>query len=162
MLKQARKETGLSTEAAAFSLHIGRRTLINYENGQTVVPQEVVLRMAEVYGKPDLLARYCSNLCPIGQCTAHCFEKDHMASMVLGLLKEFEDVDRLRSRIISIAADDRLDESEKPEFQAIMREVVELEKAIGELKQFSLRNGIAVEDLMPERDKKIATLAAAQ
>jgi len=55
MYKQARKEAGLSLEEASHRLHIGRRTLVNYENGHTIIPTELVVKMAEVYNKPEIL-----------------------------------------------------------------------------------------------------------
>lgn len=163
MLRNARNQAGISREEASFRLHIGCRTLADYEAGRTVAPPDVVLRMAEVYGQPDLPADYCSNVCPIGQMFAYQFAKNDIAVAVLGLIKEMADVERLKNNLITIAADGQLDKEEMPEFEEIMREVCHLEKRIGELKLFALRNGINFEDIMHEQEhKEKAAMAAAR
>ncbi len=106
--------------------------------------------MSEVYNAPDLPADYCSDVCPIGQMFAHRYMKHDLAVAVLGLLKEMSDVEQLKGNLVSLAADGQIEESEKPEFESIMREVCQLEKQIGELKLFAMKNGISVEEMMPE------------
>lgn len=54
MFRDARNKAGLSREGAAFRLHIGTRTLNNYENGVTVTTPDVVLKMTEVCKQPTL------------------------------------------------------------------------------------------------------------
>lgn len=139
MFKAARKAAGLSIEAAAFKLHIGSRTLINYENGHTLVPPEIVLKMAEVYGQPVLTAKYCADYCPIGQVYAYPLVDKDLATIVLGFLKEHNDVRLIRSRLIEIAADGLITEEEIPEFEAILNELLDLEQKIEELKLWAAR-----------------------
>jgi len=152
MLENARIEAKLSREAAAAELHICNRSLYDIEKKDATDPA-MVLQMAKVYGQPDLPVRYCSCLCPIGQIHAHPVEQDHMAVMVMGLLKEINDIKPLINRIVAIAADGELTEEEKPEFENIMRELVQVEKQIGELKQFAVRRGIGVKEIMPRKEK---------
>lgn len=57
-----------------------------------------------------------------------------------------------KDRLISIAADGQVCEKERAEFSTIMKEMVELERWIGELKLFALRLGINVEEIMPEKE----------
>ena len=148
MLKAARNAAGLSREEAAHRCFIGARTLADYESGRTV-PPDVVMRMAEVYGEPALTADYCSKICPIGQVLAHSLNRSEFAVTVLRVLKEFADVERLKDSLVCIAADGELHEHELDEFEAIMKEMVELEKCISELKFFALRHGVEIEDIMP-------------
>ena len=152
MLKTARNAAKLSREEAAHRLYIGTRTLADYESGRTVAPPDVVMRMAEVYGEPTLTADYCAKVCPIGQVLAHCVERSEFAVTVLRVLKEFADVERLKEKLVSIAADGELQQHELDEFEAILKEMVELEKRIGELKFFALRQGIDVGEIMPGRE----------
>ncbi len=152
MFKEARNAAGLSREVAAQKLYIGSRTLADYESGRTIAPPDVVMRMAEVYKAPELTADYCSKVCPIGQVLAHSVERSELAVTVLRVLKEFADVEQLKDRLIHIAADGKLCRQEQAEFAAIMREMVELERWICELKYFALRQGIDVEDIMPGRE----------
>lgn len=156
MLRNARNQAGISREEASFRLHIGCRTLADYEAGRTIAPPDVVLRMAEVYGQPDLPADYCALICPIGQIFAYNFAKHDIAVAVLGLINEMADVERLKSNLIAIAADGRLAQDELPEFEGIMREICELEKQIGELKLIAMRNGIDIEDIMKKEKDRIS------
>jgi len=149
MLRAARNAAGLSREEAAHRIYIGTRTLADYESGRTVAPPDVVMRMAEVYGDPTLTADYCSKVCPIGQALAHSLDRSEFAVMVLRVLKEFADVERLKDRLIHIASDGKVCAKEVDEFKAIMREMVELERQIEELKFFALRQGVDVKEIMP-------------
>ncbi len=149
MLRAARNTAGISREEAAHRLYIGTRTLADYESCRTVAPPDVVMRMAEVYREPALPADYCSTVCPIGQVLAHSINRSEFAVTVLRVLKEFADVERLRDNLIHIASDGKINPHEANEFKAIMKEMVELERSIGELKFFALRHGVEIKEIMP-------------
>lgn len=148
MFRAARNAAGLSREEAAHRLYIGTRTLSDYETCRTIAPPDVVMRMAEVYKAPELTAEYCSKVCPIGQVFAYTLERSELAVTVLRVLKEFADVEKLKEQLIQIASDGKVCEKEEAEFRTIMKELVELEKQICELKYFALKHGIDVEDIM--------------
>ena len=150
MLRAAREKAGLSREEAAHRLYVGTRTLASYELGESVAPQDVAMRMAEVYEDPTLPADYCAKVCPIGQVLAHALDRSGFAVTVMRVLKEFADVEELRGDLIKIASDGKINPHEEAEFTAIMREMVELERWIGELKFFALRQGVQLEEIMPE------------
>lgn len=149
MLRAARNAAKLSREEAAHRLYIGTRTLADYELGRTVAPPDVVMRMAEVYQEPALTADYCSKVCPIGQVLAHTVNRSEFAVTVLRVLKEFADVKEMLDDLVRIASDDQVNPHEVDEFKMIMKEIVELERQIGELKFFALRQGIDVKEIMP-------------
>ena len=149
MLRAARNAAGLSREEAAHRIYIGTRTLADYESGRTVAPPDVVMRMAEVYRQPELTADYCAKVCPIGQVLAHSLDRSEFAISVLRLLKEFDDVKKLLNDLTRIAADGQVNAHEMDEFREIMREMIELERQIGELKFFALRQGVDVKEIMP-------------
>ena len=149
MFKTARSTAGISRECAAHQLYIGTRTLADYESGRTITPPDVAMRMADVYKEPALPAAYCAKVCPIGQVLAHSFDMPAFAVTVLRVLKEFADMEQLRDRLIEIAADGELRQQEADDFERILKEAVELEKRIGELKIFALRQGISIKEIMP-------------
>jgi len=149
MYRAARNKTRLSREEAAHRLYVGTRTLADYENGCTIAPPDVVMRMAKVYNEPALTADYCSKVCPIGQVLAHSLDRTEFAVTVLRVLKEFADVERMKESLINIAADGELRQDEVDEFEVVLREMVELEKRIGELKYFALRHGVEIKEIMP-------------
>lgn len=155
MLKKARNATGLSREEAAHRLHVGSRTLACYELGETLAPPDVVMGMSQVYDDPTLPADYCAKVCPIGQVLAHCVERSEFAVTVMRVLKEFSDVEKLRDNLIKIASDGRINPHEESEFKSIMKEMVELEQWIGELKFFALRQGIEIGEIMPTAEAAV-------
>lgn len=139
MLKEARKKAGLSIQEAAFRLHIGSRTLLNYENGYSMVPPDIVLKAAEVYNEPLLCARYCVESCPIGQVYATPVEIRDLASSVLGLLKEEADVHSIMHKLVTIAQDGEITQEEIDEFRSILQELIELEQKIETLKLWAVK-----------------------
>ncbi|HBK53216.1 MAG TPA: hypothetical protein DDZ44_04685, partial [Syntrophomonas wolfei] len=157
--KEARNQAGLSRDEAAFRLHIGSRTLTNYEHGVTITPPEIALKMQEMYQDPTLTARYCSNYCPIGQIFAHQVPKNEtLCQAVLGFLKEGNDVARVRDNLIEITADGIIDSDEMLTFEAIMDELLDLEKQIEELK-LQAASILSIPAMM-QRKKKTALAAA--
>ena len=149
MFKTARSTAGISRECAAHQLYIGTRTLADYESGRTITPPDVAMRMADVYKEPALPADYCSKVCPIGQVLAHSVDRVEFAVAVLRVLQKFTDVDRLQEQLVDVAADGKLHEHEFGRFEAILKEMVDLEKRIGELKIFALRQGVSIKEIMP-------------
>ena len=58
-----------SCESAQSLVNIERTRLLAIEKDQKLPNPEDVLRMAEVYGAPELCNHYCSTQCPIGEGT---------------------------------------------------------------------------------------------
>ena len=56
-----------SRAGAAEKLNVSESSLRDYETGLTPVPVDVVVRMADLYGAPELQVAYCKNDCPIGR-----------------------------------------------------------------------------------------------
>lgn len=159
MYREARKAAGLSITEAAWRLHIGSRTLVNYENGHSIVPPEVALKMAEVYEQPVLTARYCSEHCPIGQTYAYPVESKSLSALVLGLIKEQNDVRQIRDKLIELAADGEITDEEMPEFQQILDELMDLEQKIEALKLWAAKF-LPVAAMIRKRKEKAALTAA--
>jgi len=159
MFKEARNKSGISRDEAAFRLHIGSRTLTNYEHQVTVTPPEIALKMQEIYQSPTLTAHYCSEYCPIGQIFAHQVpEHQHICSAILGLLKEHNDVALIRDKLIEITSDGVIDNEEMLTFESIMDELLDLEKKIEEVKmQAALIMSIPA---MMQKRKRPLSLAA--
>ena len=152
MYKAARNKAGLSAEAASFRLHIGRRTLINYEGGSSTIPPEVVLKMAEEYEQPSLCAKHCSKNCPIGQKFAQDVEEKELEVAVLRLLKNHTDVRLIRDRLTEIAEDGIIDSEEMPDFENIMEELLGLERSIMAMKLLAAK--VLPLDKMIQREKE--------
>lgn len=67
MYRPARENRDIGRDAAAFGLHIGSRTLSDYETGKTTPPPDVVLGMSRLYHNPQMVPKYCHEFCAIGQ-----------------------------------------------------------------------------------------------
>lgn len=132
LLTESRQRAGLSKSSAAAMLYIDRRKLVYYES--TVPPADVILLMSEAYHDPTLPERYCSELCPIGiRCHVPVEARD-LAGAVLGILAEYEDVHEIRNRLIEIAEDGTIDESERTDFDRVMVELLDLQRRIESLR----------------------------
>ncbi len=137
--KEAAKQNARlsSRENAAELLGVSPSTLADYELGNTkVIPVDKVTLMADLYNCPELKAMYCKNECPIGKRMPMATRIGGLESVALRFLKEF-DPDRLkdiRSGLIEIAADGRIDESEIPEFQVILNMTDDLSRILSEIR----------------------------
>lgn len=98
-----------SREGASEMLNVSVSSLSNYELGLTPVPTDVVVRMADLYGAPELEACYCKNDCPIGK-------RQNIATKIRGIeqitcsLLNHADDDRLHSIKKTAHADTRVSE----------------------------------------------------
>ncbi len=130
MLKSARKAAGLSIEQAAFKLHIGMRTLVNYET-KNMAPPDVLIDMEQVYGSPNLHAVYCSDMCPIGQKYACKVEDKGIAVATLKLLKEINEArEVVRGELVDIVSDGDIGKHETEQFRHVMQHLLLLKKQI--------------------------------
>jgi hypothetical protein len=138
LLADARQKAGLSKTSAAEMLYIDRRRLVSYEN--TVPPADVILSMSEAYGDPSLPERYCSELCPIGLRYHTPVEVRDLATAVLGVLKEHHDVEAIRNRLVEIAEDGTISQTEQADFEQAMTELLELGQRIEALKLWATQH----------------------
>jgi transcriptional regulator with XRE-family HTH domain len=133
MYKTAREAAGLSQEEAAWRLHIGRRTLSDYENHKTLTPPDTVDSMAEEYGQPKLRNMYCTEVCPLGK--EHDRVEDIDFSMaVLGLVDEHDEAGRELKELIKIAKDGKITPDELESYKRIERKMLVLRQKITTLK----------------------------
>lgn len=130
MYTECRKAAKETQESACFKLHIGLRTLQNYEKGAVLPPPEVVAKMAEVYHEPGLPITYCTRHCPIG-CRYHYQpEARSLESSVIGLIKEIRHVNDTMPQLIDIADDGVVSSDEVQALAAVMDELADLERSI--------------------------------
>ena len=126
-----------SRERAAELLGISVSTLADYENGNTkFVPVDKVVLMADLYHRPDLKTGYCKHECPIGACMPFCTKASSIELAALKVLKGLDasKLESLRRRIIDVAADGKVDASEKPELTEILNDVDEIALALNEVR----------------------------
>lgn len=160
MYKEARKRAGLSIEEAAFRLHIGTRTLIKYEAGETIPPPEVVLEMSRLYRVPWMTQHYCREHCAIGR--AYSYEvltgvNLDPASVMLKLVGEMAEAQAVLQRMLELVVNKNRREdftsSEWNEFTRLLGEFLDVEHNIECLK-ISLGYWCDVAELIKAHNEK--------
>ena len=132
-----RDERLFSREIAAGILGISPYTLQDYELGNVkVVPVDKVVRMADTYGKPELLTGYCKHECPIHGFLPLATEEKNLQGITLRLLKGLNEneVRKVKEKLIDLTEDGVITEDETDELQKILRYLDKLVEAISELK----------------------------
>ena len=137
--KEAAKQDArlCSREGAAELLGVSPSTVADYELGNTkVVPVDKVDQMAELYNCPELRTLYCRTECPIGKRLPIATQIGCLESVALRFLKEFDNhrLEDIRTALIEIAADGKVDKTEKPEFQAVLAMTDDLSRILSELR----------------------------
>lgn len=140
---RARKEAAESNErlssreGAAELLGISPSTLADYELGITkFVPVDKVVLMADLYNRPELRTGYCKYECPIGKHLPLATSVSGIEGIALRLIREFDSdkIKDMQKKLIDIAADGVISDSEKPTLEEIISRLDELTIAISELK----------------------------
>ena len=140
---RARKEAAkynerlYSREGAAELLGVSSSTLADYELGNTkVVPVDKVVLMADLYNCPELKTMYCKQECPIGRLMPVATQLSSLESVTIRFLKAFDrkKLESIRTSMIEIAADGRVDADERVELQMILKMMDDLALVLSEIK----------------------------
>ena len=128
-----------SRESTAEKLNISESSLRNYELGLSPVPVDVVVRMADMYGAPELEANYCREECPIGKhigcAIGKRLKRIEQIACSLAAHTDEQELGEMMRTLMRIAADGKVDENEVPE----LKRVVEYMDAIfGDIKDLRL------------------------
>lgn len=130
-----------SREGAAELLGMSVSSVADAELGLTkVMPVDKAVLMADLYNAPQLLNYYCMNECPIGCRHPISDQVLSIERVTVKLLKSLkvEEVGQIKDKLLDIAADGVIDESEKPELIQILSYLDELAKTISELKTIGM------------------------
>lgn len=127
----------LSREGAAEMLGMSVSSVADAELGLTkCMPVDKAVLMADLYKAPHLLNHYCLNECPIG--CRHCiseevYDIDRVTVKLLRNLK-VDDLEAMKEKLLDIAEDGVISESEKPDLKAILDYLEKVAKTVSELK----------------------------
>ena len=120
----ARKESCLTQEQAAERLEVSETTVKAWEQGTRVPDNETVARMAELYGTPWLALEHLrsagSTLGVIPEITVQSLPT--AAITLINRVLDFAERHRDR-QLLRIAEDGIIDEKERPDFDAICRDL---------------------------------------
>ena len=86
--RRARMLSGMKQVEAADALAVGMRTLSDYENGISAVPDDVALAMSRVYNRPELRVEHLRNNPVFMDLMGDVDVKNDMSSQVLKMYKE--------------------------------------------------------------------------
>jgi aldehyde:ferredoxin oxidoreductase len=99
-------------------------------------PEEVVT-MAEMYKYPELCNYYCSHQCPIGLKYVPEVKVQDLSQIVLKMLSSLNEIQDDQKRLISIAADGKIDDDEIADFVNIQDELEKISIAVETLQLWS-------------------------
>ena len=123
--KIARQTAGLTQERWAEALDVSVESIRLYETGRGMPSDDVVTRMIEVSGLPVLgywhllnKSRIAAEILPtVGECSL-----PQAVIQLICRIRDFGEKHRTDD-LLNIAADGRIDETERPEFEQIIQEL---------------------------------------
>lgn len=143
--KTARKAAGWTQEAAAELLGVSPESIRAYESGRTIPSSQVVERMVDRYNAQHLAYEYLKETNSLMVRVVPVLEPRSVmeASVrIYNRMRKFMEHSSL-DRLMDIAEDNIIDETERPEFYAIMAEFRDIAKSFLEL---DIYNGVGEEE----------------
>lgn len=134
--KTARRSAGLTQEAAAEQLGISVESVRAYETGQRIPPNDVVEQMVICYNALRLAFQHLHETNVLAaQVIPDIQQRSALeaSAKLTNRIYDFADKHSDR-RLMRITEDDRIDDSERPEFDTIMEELAEIVQAAMELR----------------------------
>ena len=139
--KTAREVAGITQERAAAALNLSVRSLAAYETGERVPHDDIVVRMVDLYNFQQLAVQHMRANSELARRIIPEVRHRTMietAVSIYNLMRRFaagHSVDRL----LEIAEDGHIDESELPDFTAITEELRKLSACVMEFDMMDLR-----------------------
>ncbi|NLW90037.1 MAG: helix-turn-helix domain-containing protein [Syntrophomonadaceae bacterium] len=124
--KLCRLPAWLNQDVAAERLEISPRSLSDYETGKTIPGDDVVCRMIELYGAPELAYLHLKENTEVGRRYLPAICLDELPRAVLRLQKESRDMQAIEGDLISIACDGVVDNNEQSLWGKARTELQEL------------------------------------
>lgn len=128
----ARQSAGYTQEKAAELIDVSVESIRAYESTRRP-PDNVVVRMIEVYGTPHLAYQHLKGS-ELGQRYIPKIEIRDLPTALLRLQKEATEAIKLRDDLIGMACDGIITEVERPHWDAILKELEDVSEAIMALK----------------------------
>ena len=113
---------------------ISESQIEKYEDEKTVPRPEDVVRMSEVYKKPDLCNYYCTHECRIGQDTVAEIHPSNLAELSLGIFNSLNALNAQKDRLMEIAEDGTIRDDEAEDFIKIQENLNKISITIESLK----------------------------
>lgn len=133
-------DTFSSREKASEVLNIDRTRLANIELGNIIPYPEEVLAMSKCYKTPELCNSHCSEQCPIGIHTVPKVVIDDFDRLSLKVLGSIKDIDHIRTSLIAISEDGRVNPDEREDFKNILDSLEKISTNAAALKIWAEKN----------------------
>lgn len=124
--QNARNNAGLTQQQASELLHISVRTLGAYELGDIIPNGDIVADMVQVYNANWLGYEHLRQSSKLGEKILPPINIQDLAQSVLSLQKESADVENVKSCMIEIACNSRVDEHQVTRWSEITKEIREM------------------------------------
>lgn len=133
-------EKFFSKEYAAERLHISAGQLQDYELGITkCIPPDSILRMADLYRAPELRNLYCREMCPLGG-DVPVLELEDLDRITVKAMSTFRKMAETKEILLDITEDGYISEEEKPELEAVIKNLDEISSIAQSLRAWVEKN----------------------
>lgn len=126
--KTARRADGMTQEAAAERLGISVESVRAYETGQRIPPNDIVEQMVICYNAQHLAYQHLHETNALISRIVPQLEQRTVLEVAVRIYNRMNNFQRLKSldRLMAIAEDGRIDDSEREEFDTIVAELREI------------------------------------
>ena len=133
-----RENLELSREKASELLEsITEDRIVKIEGEKCLPHPDEVLIMADKYNEPNLCNYYCSQQCPIGEVYVPQVKIKELPAIVLEMIASLNSMSKQKDRLIEIAADGTIDDSELKDFLYIQEELERISITVETLQLWS-------------------------
>ena len=130
MYFKAREDAGFTRAEASERTSISESRIEKIENRNQLPHPDEVLAMSRAYASPLLCNYFCSHDCEIGQEYVPEIQVRHLTQAVLEMLASINELEEHKNRLIAIAADGMIDDSELHDLARIQVELGRVRTAI--------------------------------
>jgi transcriptional regulator with XRE-family HTH domain len=132
--QRARDGAGITQERAAELIGISVESIKAYEGDRRIPPDSVVVSMIDVCNAPFLGQQHLRKASEIGRDIIPEVSEKQLAEAVCAFFASIPDLDKMRSQLISIAADGKIAPDEREPFDTIMDGLGHMVKSIFDLR----------------------------
>ena len=123
-------------------IFVERTKLLCIEKGSITPDPDEVLRMAKVYGAPELCAHYCANSCPVGKYMDYPkIDGINLSDIAATLMSAVYFLDKANDTIFKIFEDRMITDDERRAFNEILEKLDKVSDATEALKLWAKKQG---------------------
>ncbi|MCC5468400.1 helix-turn-helix domain-containing protein [Pelosinus baikalensis] len=126
----ARDFAGYTQESASPVLNVSPRSISTYECGKAPIPEDVILKMMEIYNAKWLGYMYLKMTNKVGELILPSIEHRALSANILDLQVEMEEVNKMQMDLARVGRDDKITTDETPLFNRCIERLISLCGAI--------------------------------